>query len=134
MQKLVKFTTTSSDALNRFKQCFNDLSGREIDQKTFEKIERFKIFLSELRDLMLRFKQIVEKAMTKKVEADVQKQKVFDALADLEELLTSEYHIDHYKMRAEQRVLDNYRELNNDTHWKVLETIDDFIRDQLTDV
>lgn len=67
--------------------------------------------------------------MTKKVEADVQKQKVFDALADLEELLTSEYHIDHYKMRAEQRVLDNYRELNNDTHWKVLETIDDFIRD-----
>ena len=54
-------------------------------------------------------------------------------LADLEELLTSEYHIDQYKMRSEQRVLVKYGELNVDTHWKVLETIDDFIRDQLTD-
>lgn len=101
LQKLVKYTTTSGDALNRFKQCFNELSGREIDQKTFEKIERFKMFLSDLRDLMLKFKQLVEKAMTKKVEADRQKQACFDALADLEDLLTSEFHGDHYKQRAD---------------------------------
>jgi hypothetical protein len=91
------------------------------------------MFLTDQKDTMLRFKQLVEKAMTKKVEAETQKQRCFEALADLEELLTSEYHIDQYKMRSEQRVLVKYGELNVDTHWKVLETIDDFIRDQLTD-
>ena len=78
---------------------------------------------------MLRFKSVVEKALTNKVEADNAKTKCFEALADLEELLSSELNINKYKMRAEQRVLDKYRELNNDTHWRVLETIDDFIRD-----
>jgi len=36
-------------------------------------------------------------------------------------------------MRSEQRVLDKYAEVNNDTHWRALEAIDDFIRDQLAD-
>ena len=127
LSKLVKLTTTNGDALNRFKQCFNQLSGKEIDQTTFEKIEKFKGFLVEQNKLILRFKSIVEKALTKKVEFDNAKTKCFEALADLEELLSSESTI--HSMRAEQRVLDKYRELNNDTHWRVLETVDDFIRD-----
>ena len=40
-------TSTGGDALNRFKQCFNQLSGKEIDQTIFEKIEKFKFFLVE---------------------------------------------------------------------------------------
>ena len=30
-------------------------------------------------------------------------------------------------------MLDKYAEVNNDTHWRALEAIDDFIRDQLAD-
>ena len=90
LSKLVKLTTTSGDALNRFKQCFNQLSGKEIDQTTFEKIEKFKGFLVEQNKLIMRFKSIVEKALTKKVEFDNAKTKCFEALADLEELLSSE--------------------------------------------
>ena len=30
-------------------------------------------------------------------------------------------------------MLDKYNEVNNDTHWRALEAIDDFIRDQLAD-
>jgi hypothetical protein len=71
--------------------------------------------------------------MTKKVDSDNAKTKCFEALADLEEFLSSEVMINKYQMRAEQRVLDKFSELNNDTHWRVLETIDDFVRDQLTD-
>ena len=81
----------------------------------------------------MRFRSIVEKALTNKFEADNAKKKYFEALADLEELIFSELNINKYKMRAEQRVLDKYRELDNDTDWRLLETIDDFIRDQLTD-
>ena len=77
----------------------------------------------------MRFKSVVEKALTNKVEFDNAKTKCFEALADMEELISSELNINKYKMRAEQRVLDKYRELNNDAHWRVLETIDDFIRD-----
>jgi hypothetical protein len=52
------------------------------------------MFLVEQRDVMLRFKQVTEKAMTKKVEAENQKQRCFEALSDLEDLLTSEFQVD----------------------------------------
>jgi hypothetical protein len=133
LNKLVKLTSTSGDALNRFKQCFSSLSGKELDQTIFEKIERFKANLSNQRDHMVQFKSMLEKAMTKKVESDTAKTKLFEALADLEEFLGGEISNMKYQMRAEQRVLDKFRELNNDTHWRVLETVDDFVRDQLTD-
>lgn len=101
LAKLLKLTTSSGDALNRFKQCFNSLSGREIDQNTFEKIERFKAFLVEQNKNVLRFKSVVEKALTNKVEFDNAKTKCFEALADMEELISSELNINKYKMRAE---------------------------------
>ena len=75
----------------------------------------------------------MEKALTNKVEYDNAKVKCFEAMADLEELIASDLNVNKYKMRAEQRVLDKYSELNNDTHWSALENIDDFIRDQLAD-
>lgn len=53
----------------------------------------------EQNKLILRFKSIVEKALTKKVEYDNAKTKCFEALADLEELLSSEVTV--YQMRAE---------------------------------
>jgi tRNA U54 and U55 pseudouridine synthase Pus10 len=96
LDKLVKLTTSNSDSLNRFKQCFNSLSGKEIDQTTFEKVERFKAFLVNQKENMLSFKSLVERAMTKKVECDNAKTKCFEALADLEELIAGDQMIMKY--------------------------------------
>ena len=49
----------------------------------------------------MRFRSIVEKAFTNKVLADNAKTKCFEALVDLEELISSELNINKYKMRAE---------------------------------
>jgi hypothetical protein len=48
-------------------------------------------------------------------------------MADLEELLASD--LGENTFRSEQRVLEKYAEVNTDTHWKTLETLDDYIRD-----
>ena len=71
--------------------------------------------------------------MTNKVEYDNNKVKLFEAMANMEEFMTSDLNDNRYSMRSEQRVLDKYQEVNNDTHWRALEAIDDFIRDQLAD-
>ena len=47
MVNLVKQTSTQADTLNRFKQSFNKLSGKQVDSQTFEKIDKFRAFISE---------------------------------------------------------------------------------------
>ena len=54
-------------------------------------------------------------------------------MADMEDFIASDLGDNKYSMRSEQRVLDKYAEANNDTHWRALESMDDFIRDQLAD-
>ena len=71
--------------------------------------------------------------MTNKVDYDNAKTKLFEAMGDIEGFLAQEVGDNRFIMRAEQRVLDKHREVNNDTHWRALEAIDDFIRDQLAD-
>ena len=131
MSLLVKERSSQADALNRFKQSFNKLSGKEVNVAVFAKIEKFQTFVVEMHKFMLRFKQVVEKAMTNKVELDNAKMKCLFTLADIEELISSEIPggMTNGKMRAEQRVLAKYKEVNNDTHWRLLESIDDFVRD-----
>lgn len=51
----------------------------------------------------------------------------------MEDFIAAELGDNRYRQRSEQRVLDKYAEVNNDTHWRSLEAIDDFIRDQLAD-
>lgn len=67
--------------------------------------------------------------MTNKVEYDNCKVKLFECMADMEDFMANDISDNRYKMRSEQRVLDKYKEVNNDTHWRALEVIDDFIRD-----
>ena len=67
--------------------------------------------------------------MTNKVDYDNAKSKLFTAMGDIEDFLASEVGDNRFMMRAEQRVLDKYGEVNNDSHWRSLEAIDDFIRD-----
>ena len=72
--------------------------------------------------------------MTKKVKYDTAQRKLFDELGDLEEFCAQELGKNSLKARASQRSLDKYQELiNNDTHWRALEILDDFVRDQLAD-
>ena len=71
--------------------------------------------------------------MTNKVEYDNSKVKLFEFMADMEDFIAADIGDNRYRMRSEQRVLDKYKEVNNDTHWRALEAIDDFIRDQLAD-
>ena len=78
---------------------------------------------------MTRFRSVCEKAMTNKVEYDNSKIKLLQSMSDLEDLMASELDDNRYKVRSEQRVLEKYREVNSDTHWRALEQIDDFIRD-----
>ena len=70
-------TSSLGDTLNRFKQCFNTLSGKEVDQQTFNAIESFKQYLGEANKLCLKLKSAVEKKMTNKVDIDNQKVKLF---------------------------------------------------------
>jgi len=105
MNMLIKASNTQAqaDALNRFKQCFNHLSGKEVDVSTFDKIEKFKTFQGDLHKLLIRFKQILEKAMTTKVEYDNAKVKCLEVMADIEELVASEISggMTNMKMRAQ---------------------------------
>ena len=133
LQHLVKTSNTQADVLNRFKQGFNNLSGKTVDSQTFDKIDRFKAFLTEQQKHLIRSKVTVEKAMTNKVDYDTQKVRLLNGMADLEEFIANDLMQSNFTMRAEQRVLDKYSEVNNDTHWRALEMIDDFIRDQLSD-
>ena len=71
--------------------------------------------------------------MTNKVDYDNAKAKLFGVMGDIENFLAHEIGDNRYIMRSEQRVLDKFCEVNNDTHWRALEVIDDFIRDQLAD-
>lgn len=129
LSNLVKQTSTQADTLNRFKQGFNTLSGKQVDSQTFLKIDKFRTFIAESQKHLLRFRSLVEKAMTNKVEYDNNKVKLFQAMTDLEEFIATELGDNRYVMRSEQRVLDKYSEVNNDTHWRALEATDDFIRD-----
>lgn len=104
-----------------------------MDSQTFDKIDRFKAFLTEQQKHLIRSKVTVEKAMTNKVDYDTQKVRLLNGMADLEEFIANDLMQSNFTMRAEQRVLDKYSEVNNDTHWRALEMIDDFIRDQLSD-
>lgn len=133
LTSLIKTCTSQSDALNRFKMCFNELSGKEVDQAIFEKVAKFKNFLNDQFKLLSRFKSVVERAMTNKVEYDNAKVKTLECMGDLEEFIACELGLNKYKVRAEQRVLDKYVEINNDKHWRALEMVDDFVRDQLAD-
>ena len=67
--------------------------------------------------------------MTNKVEYDNAKTKLFQAMADMEDFIAGDLGDGKYSARSEQRVLDKYAEVNNDTHWRAIEAIDDFIRD-----
>ena len=133
LKHLVQTSNTQADILNRFKQGFNNLSGKTVDSQTFDKIDRFKAFLTEQQKHLIRSKITVEKAMTNKVDYDTQKVRLLNGMADLEEFIANDLMQSNFTMRAEQRVLDKYSEVNNDTHWRALEMIDDFIRDQLSD-
>jgi hypothetical protein len=69
-------TSTFGDTLNRFKQCFNLLSGKEVDTSVFESIEKFKSFLSEYNKLLNKLKSLIERNMANKVEHDNTKVKL----------------------------------------------------------
>ena len=129
LQHLVKTSNTQADILNRFKHSFNSLSGKTVDSQTFEKIDRFKNFLTEQHKLLSRIKVIIEKTMTNKVEYDQSKIRLFNSMADIEEFIANDSGLTQFTMRAEQRIMDKYSEVNNDTHWRALEILDDFIRD-----
>ena len=109
------------------------MSGKQVDSQTFLKIDKFRTFIAESQKHLQRFRSLVEKAMTNKVEYDNNKVKLFEVMTDLEEFIATELGDNRYVMRSEQRVLDKYSEVNNDTHWRALEATDDFIRDQLAD-
>lgn len=47
MQNLVKQTSTPADTLNRFKQAFNKLSGKSVDEDIFQMIAKFRTFIGE---------------------------------------------------------------------------------------
>ena len=51
----------------------------------------------------------------------------------MEEFIAADLNDNRYQLRSDQRVLDKFAEVNNDTHWRALEAIDDFVRDQLAD-
>ena len=70
LKHLVQTSNTQADILNRFKQGFNNLSGKTVDSQTFDKIDRFKAFLTEQQKHLIRSKVTVEKAMTNKVDYD----------------------------------------------------------------
>ena len=133
MTNLVKQTSTQADTLNRFKQSFNQLSGKQVDSQIFEKIERFRTFMNESQKHLYRLKSVVEKGMTNKVDYDNQKVKLFQEMAAMEDFIAGDLGDNRYRMRSEQRVLDKFSEVNNDTHWRALEAVDDFVRDQLSD-
>lgn len=127
-------TAAQADTLNRFKQAFNLLSGREVNQQTFEQIDKFKAFLAEAQKMLLKLKTCGEKAMTNKVESDNSRTKLMQSLGQLEDFLAQDLNQSHYKLRAQQKVLDKYQEVAvNDSHWKSFETFDDFAIDQLAD-
>ena len=67
--------------------------------------------------------------MTNKVEYDQSKIRLFNSMADIEEFIANDSGLTQFTMRAEQRIMDKYSEVNNDTHWRALEILDDFIRD-----
>jgi len=69
-------TSSHGDTLNRFKQSFNMLSGKEVDQLTFDVIDKFKSFLNENNKTLTKLKSIVERQMSVKVECDNNKIKV----------------------------------------------------------
>lgn len=94
-------TTTLGDTLNRFKQCFNLLSGKEVDQVTFDMIDRFKGFLVDNHKTLIKLKSLVEKQMTVKVENENNKIKVMQALGNLEQFLTAELNTPAFRMRAD---------------------------------
>ena len=133
LSNYVEQTSTQADNLNRFKQSFNQLSGRQVDSQVLQKIEKFRVFITQMNKHLTGFKSIVEKAMTNKVEIDNSKMKLFESMADLEDMIAQDLGENQFRMRSEQRILDQYKEVNNDTHWRSLETLDDFIRDQLAD-
>ena len=134
MQNLVKQTSTPADTLNRFKQASNKLSGKSVDEDIFQMISKFKLFINEQSKLLNTCGTIIERAMTNKTEYDVQKAKFYTQMEELEELIAGELGQNKYLMRAEQKVLDRFSEVNNDTHWRALESVDDFVRDQLADI
>ena len=94
---------------------------------------KFKTFIDETTKQLLRFRSIVERAMTNKVDYDNSKVKLYEAMTDMEEFIAADLNDNRYQLRSDQRVLDKYAEVNNDTHWRALEAIDDFVRDQLAD-
>ena len=72
--------------------------------------------------------------MTNKVESDNQRVKFMQMLTGLEDFLATDINQAQYKMRADQRVLEKYSEVTqNDSHWRTLETFDDFVIDQASD-
>jgi hypothetical protein len=83
-------TNTSGDTLNRFKQCFNLLSGKEVDAHLYESIGKFKSFLSDYNKLLLRLKSLVERSMANKVELDNAKVKLLAALGNMEQMIAHE--------------------------------------------
>ena len=101
MVNLVKQTSTQADTLNRFKQSFNKLSGKQVDSQTFEKIDKFRAFISESQKQLLRYRTICEKAMTNKVEYDNSKTKLFQAMADMEDFIAGDLGDGKYSARSE---------------------------------
>ena len=94
-------TSSYGDTLNRFKQSFNTLSGKEVDQITFDLIERFKGFLADNNKTLLKLKSVIEKQMANKVECDNNKIKVMQALGNLEQFLAEELNSQTSRMRAD---------------------------------
>jgi predicted CopG family antitoxin len=128
-------TATQTDTLNRFKQAFNQLSGKEVNQHTFDQIEKFKKFLDDAYKMLQKLKSSVERAMTNKVESDNQRSKLLQSLTQVEDFLATDLGNTQLKTRAQQKVLERYQEVacTNDAHWRAFETVDDFIIDQLSD-
>ena len=63
---------------------------KEVNQQTFEHIERFKSFLNEAHKMLLKLKSIVEKSMTNKVESDNSRIKLMNMLTNLEDFMATD--------------------------------------------
>ena len=108
LKNLTKQSCSTSDTLNRFKQSFIKLSGREVDQNTHNQLSKWRDDIKEQQKLLLNSRAVIESAMTQKVKYDSAQRKLFDELGDIEEFMAQEVMKSAYVGRASQRSLDKY--------------------------
>ena len=62
---------------------------------------KFKTFIDETTKQLLRFRSIVERAMTNKVDYDNSKVKLYEAMTDMEEFIAADLNDNRYQLRSD---------------------------------